>query len=207
VVIIASPSDLLAQLVATSLIYAHVPTCQLDPAELKDVEVEWHGTTVSVNGHPVSGLLWRALGSPDASPSSTSDRLDSRVVATWMAAASFPSVRAINAYDPAAWRRGADWSVWKDRLDKQGVPVQAPNGTGADSLGVTSLVVCGTVVSGPEAGPVSAAAEALESSGVRLAGVTCLPNGRVCDVDPQPQISDSLEARRAATRIANYLAA
>ena len=61
VVIIASPSDLLAQLVATSLLYARVPTCQLDPDELDTVELEWHGRTALLNGNPISGLLWRAL--------------------------------------------------------------------------------------------------------------------------------------------------
>ena len=60
VVVIASPSDLLAQLVATSLLYAHVPTCQLDPAKLAEVELEWHGDQVTINGQPICGLLWRA---------------------------------------------------------------------------------------------------------------------------------------------------
>ncbi len=201
VVIVASPSDLLAQLVATSLLYAHVPTCQLDPSDLADVELEWHGDRVTIDGHPVSGLLWRAL------QTQSSDLLDPRVIASWLAAASFPSMRAVNAYDPPAWRRGAGWSVWKDRLDECGVPVQPPPDRHSASSDASSLVACGAVVAGPETACVSAAAEALESSGVRLASVTSLPDGRVSGVNAQPQVGDSIEARRAATRIADYLAA
>ena len=63
------------------------------------------------------------------------------------------------------------------------------------------------MVAGPETTCVSAAAAALESSGVRLATVTSLPDGRVSNVDAQPQVTDSLDARRAAARIADYLAA
>ncbi len=202
VVIIAAPSDLLAQLVATSLIYAHVPTCQLHPAELADIELEWHGTAVTIGGQPICGLLWRGLDAFDRDPG-----LDPLIAASWLAAASFPSMRAVNAYDPAAWRRGAGWSVWKDRLGECGVPVQPPPERHSTSPGTRSLVACGAVVAGPETKCVSAAAEVLESSGVRLATVTSLPDGRVCDVDAHPQVSDSLEARRAATRIADYLAA
>ncbi|MBT8193534.1 MAG: hypothetical protein HKO63_04040 [Acidimicrobiia bacterium] len=201
VVIVASPSDLLAQLVATSLLYAHVPTCQLDPSDLGEVELEWHGDQITINGHRISGLLWRAMqGSP-------SRVLDPRTTASWLAAASFPSMRAVNAYDPTAWRRGAGWSVWKDRLDECGVAVQPPPDRRSASSGSHSLVVCGAVVAGPETPCIAAVSEALESSGVRLASVTSLPSGRVCGVDAQPQVDDSVEARRAAARIANYLAA
>ena len=65
----------------------------------------------------------------------------------------------------------------------------------------------GAVVAGPETPCVAAVTEALESSGVRLASVTSLPGGRVSGVDAQPQVENSVEARRAAARIANYLAA
>lgn len=202
VVIIAAPSDLLAQLVATSLLYAHVPTCQLDPAELADVELEWHGDEITINGQPICGLLWRApRGNQVPNP------MDPLVTASWLAAASFPSMRAVNAYDPTAWRRGAGWSVWKDRLGECGVPIQPPPERHSTSSGVPSLVACGAVVAGPETTCVSAAAAALESSGVHLATVTSLPDGRVSNVDTQPQVTDSLNARRAATRIADYLAA
>ncbi len=208
VVIIASASDLLAQLVATSLIYSHVPTCQLDPADLAGVELEWHGTAVTINEQPVSGLLWRTLRCPTVRCTDpTTDAMDPETTASWLAAASFPSMRAVNAYDPAAWRRGAGWSVWKDRLGECGVPVQPPPARHATSPGTPSLVVCGAIVSGPETDCVKAAAEVLESSGVRLATVTSLPDGRVTGVNPQPQVSDRMAARRAAARIANYLAA
>jgi hypothetical protein len=200
VVIIASPSDLLAQLVAMSLLYAHVPTCQLDPGELADVEVKWHGTGVTVNGQPIRGLLWRAL-----QPGGRS--LEPTVLASWLAAASFPSVRAINSYDPDAWRRGAGWSVWEDRLGRSGVPVRPPQERLSAPAGTRSLVVCGEVVCGPDTPGVSAAAGVLADSGVRLAAVTSLPDGTVSDVDPQPEIDDSVQARRAVTRITDYLAA
>ena len=199
VVVVAVPSDLLAQLVATSLLYAHVPTCQLSPSNLDEVELEWHGDQVTINGQPVSGLLWRT--------GPTTGSLDPRITASWLAAASFPSMRAVNAYDPAAWRRGAGWSVWKDRLDECGVPVQPPQERHSTSSGTSSLVACGAVVTGPATTGVSAAAEALESAGVRLATVTSLPDGRVSNIDAQPQVNESLDARRAAARIADYLAA
>jgi hypothetical protein len=201
-VIIASPSDLLAQLVATILLYAHVPTCQLDPAELADVELEWHGDQITINGQKICGLLWRAPRGDGRGNS-----LDPRVTASWLAAASFPSMRAVNAYDPTAWRQGAGWSVWKDRLGECGVPVQPPPERSSASPGTPSLIACGAVVAGPETTWVSAAAAALESSGVLLATVTSLPDGRVSNVNAQPQVTDSLQARRAATRIADYLAA
>lgn len=197
VVIIASPSDLLAQLVAMTLLYARVPTCQLDPAELADVELKWRGRTVTVNGCPISGLLWRAL-IPGAAPAPM-------ITASWLAVASFPSMRAVNAYDPDAWCRGAGWSVWGDRLADSGVPVHDSPEPG--SAAARSLVVCGSVVAGPETEEVRAAADALDESGVHLASVTSLPNGHIADVDAQPDVSDSVKARRAATRIANYLAA
>ncbi len=133
--------------------------------------------------------------------------MDPRITASWLAAASFPSMRAVNAYDPTAWRRGAGWSVWKDRLGECGVPVQPPPERHSTSSGTLSLVACGAVVAGPETAYVSAAAAALESSGIRLATVTSLPDGRVSNVDAQPQVTDSLKARRAAARLANYLAA
>jgi hypothetical protein len=202
VIIIASPSDLLAQLVATSLLYAHVPTCQLDPGELAEVELEWHGNEVTINGERICGLLWRA---PRAITGGTAP--DPRVTASWLAAASFPSMRAVNAYDPAAWRQGAGWSVWKDRLGECGVPVQPPPERHSASPGTPSLVACGAVVAGPATTCVSTAAAALEASGIRLATVTSLPDGRVSNVDAQPQVTDSVEARRAAARIADYLAA
>lgn len=199
VVVVAPASDLLAQLVATSLIYAHVPTCQLDPADLDEVELEWHGDVITINGKPITGLLWRT-GPEDPS-------LDSRTTATWLAAASFPSMRAVNAYDPTAWRRGAGWSVWEDRLGECGVPVQPPSERHSASSGTRSLVACGAVVAGPETPCVAAVTDALESSGVRLASVTSLPDGRVTEVNAQPHVDDSIEARRAAVRIADYLAA
>jgi hypothetical protein len=97
--------------------------------------------------------------------------------------------------------------VWKDRLGDCGVPVQpAPDGHPAPA-GYRSLIVCGRVVSGPDTACVSAAAEALGASGVRLASVTSLADGCVADVDPQPQLSGAIEARRAAARITDYLAA
>ncbi|NNC92517.1 MAG: hypothetical protein HKN80_08480 [Acidimicrobiia bacterium] len=201
-VIIASPSDLLAQLVATSLLYAHVPTCQLDPAELAGIELEWHGNQVTINGQPICGLLWRA---PRKSRNGTA--LDPLVTASWLAAASFPSMRAVNAYDPTAWRQGAGWSVWKGRLGDCGVPVQPPPERHSASPGTPSLVVCGAVVAGPDTTCVGAAAAALESSGVHLATVTSMPDGRVSRVDAQPKVTDSVHARRAAARIADYLAA
>jgi hypothetical protein len=68
-------------------------------------------------------------------------------------------------------------------------------------------VVCGEVVCGPDTPEVSAAAGALADSGVRLAAVASLPDGRVSDVDPQPDIDDSVQARRAVARLADYLAA
>ncbi|MBT8217781.1 MAG: hypothetical protein HKN74_02460 [Acidimicrobiia bacterium] len=198
VVIIAAPSDLLAQLVATTLLYAHVPTCQLDPSELSSVELGWHGRSVTLNGQPIRGLLWRALRPG-------SGHLKPKTVASWLAVASWPTMRAINSYDSEAWCRGAGWSVWGDRLADGGVPVQPePDPAAAPSR---SLVVCGAVVSGPDTGPVKAAAATLQKSGVRLASVTSLPTGRVSNVDPQPEVSDSVDARRAAARIANYLAA
>lgn len=198
VVIIAAPSDLLAQLVATTLLYAHVPTCQLDPAELSHVELGWHGRSVTLNGQPIRGLLWRALRPG-------SGQLKPKTVASWLAVASWPTMRAINSYDSEAWCRGAGWSVWGDRLADGGVPIQPePDPAAAPSR---SLVVCGAVVSGPETGTVKAAAATLQRSGVRLASVTSLPTGRVTDVDPQPDVTDSVDARRAAARIANYLAA
>lgn len=210
VVIIARPCDLLAQLVATSLIYAHVPTCQLDPSDLPDVELEWHGDVITITGQPVRGLLWRTLTCPGpdrpATAETDSDSYDPPVTASWLAAASFPSMRAVNAYDAEAWRRGAGWRVWKDRLSRCGVPVESPEQP-SESPGVASLVVCGRVVSGPETPAVEAAAEALEASGVRLASVTSLPDGRVSNVDPHPQAFQSVAVRRAATRIADYLAA
>jgi hypothetical protein len=199
VVVVAVPSDLLAQLVATSLLYAHVPTCQLSPSNLSEVDLEWHGDQITINGQPVSGLLWRT------GPAAGS--LDPRVTASWLAAASFPSMRAVNAYDPTAWRRGAGWSVWKDRLDECGVPVQPPPERHSTSSGTSSLVACGAVVTGPETACVSAAAEALESAGVRLASISSLPDGRVSNIDAQPQVNESVDARRAAARIADYLAA
>lgn len=196
VVIISPPSDLLAQLVAMSLMYAHVPTCQLDPGELETIELEWHGRSVSVNGSPISGLLWRALHPGVADP---------KVTASWLAVASSPSMRAVNAYDPDAWCRGAGWSVWGDRLAAGGVPVETscePRPAAAPSL-----VVCGKVVAGKANPAVAAAADTLEESGVHLATVTSLPDGRVTNVDPQPDVSDPVHARRAAARIADYLAA
>jgi hypothetical protein len=199
VVVVAAASDLLAQLVATSLLYAHVPTCQLDPSDLDAVELEWHGDVITIDSHPISGLLWRTR------PEVTS--LHPRITATWLAAASFPSMRAVNAYDPTAWRRGAGWSVWKDRLDECGVAVEPPPDRHSASSGTRSLVACGAVVAGPETSCVATVTEALESSGVRLASVTSLPNGRVTGVDTQPRVDDSIEARRAAARIASYLAA
>jgi len=205
VVIIASPSDLLAQLVAAGLLYSHVPTCQIDPSDLASVELEWHGNVVTIDGQPIGGLLWRALRSPARLGAGTPT--DPRIIASWLAAASFPSMRAVNAYDPAAWRRGAGWSVWKDRLGNCGVPVQPLADGEPDPGGSRSLIVCGRVVNGPDTACVAAAAEALDASGVRLASVTSLADGRVADVDPQPQVSGSIEARRAAARIADYLAA
>ena len=184
VVVVAPASDLLAQLVATSLIYAHVPTCQLDPSDLAEVELEWHGDVITINGKPISGLLWRT------GPENPS--LDSRITATWLAAASFPSMRAVNAYDPTAWRRGAGWSVWEDRLGECGVPIQPPSERHSSSSGTRSLVACGAVVAGPETLCVSAVTEALESSGVRLASVTSLPDGRVSEVNAQPHVDDSI---------------
>ncbi|MGI9648718.1 MAG: hypothetical protein ACR2OI_09390 [Acidimicrobiia bacterium] len=200
VVIIASPSDLLAQLVAMSLMYAHVPTCQLDPGELADVEVEWHGSGVTVNGQPIRGLLWRAL-----QPGGSS--MEPTVLASWLAAASFPSVRAINSYDPDAWRQGAGWSVWEDRLGRSGVAVRPPQEQPSTPAGTSSLVVCGEVVCGPDTPEVTAAAGVLAESGVRLASVTSLPDGTVSDVDTQPEIDDSVQARRAVARVTDYLAA
>jgi len=201
VVIIASPSDLLAQLVAMSLVYAHVPTCQLDPAELAGVDAEWDGSGVTVNGRPIQGLLWRALrpGSPSNG--------DATVLASWLAIAGSPSMRAINSYDPEAWRQGAGWSVWEDRLGRSGVPVRPPQEGSSAPAGTRSLVVCGEVVCGPDTPPVAAAAGALADSGVHLAAVTSLPDGRISDVDPQPDIDDSVQARRAVARVTDYLAA
>lgn len=197
VVIVAPPSDFLAQLVAISLIYRHIPTCQLDPADLDKVELTISRSGFSVNGHRVSGLLWRV---PVSNPG-----LDPLTTASWLAAAS--RVRAVNAYDPDAWRRGAGWSVWKDRLGAHGVPVRPPYEPDPGSPETTSLVACGKVVSGPDSGPVAAAATALEESGVRLATVTALPDGPVTAVDAQPRTITSLGARRAAARIADYIAA
>ncbi|MDH3539349.1 MAG: hypothetical protein OEP52_05090 [Acidimicrobiia bacterium] len=202
VVIIAPPRDLLAQLVATSLLYAHVPTCQLDPAELADVQLEWHGNEITISGQTICGLLWRAPRTDDKLSA-----LDPQITASWLAAASFPSMRAVNAYDPTAWRQGAGWSVWKDRLGECGVPVQPPPERHSASPGTLSLIACGAVVAGPKTPCISAAAAALESSGVRLATVTSLPDGRVSNVDAQPEVNDSLQARRAAAKIADYLAA
>ncbi len=198
VVIIASPSDLLAQLVATSLVYAHVPTCQLEPSDLETVELERRGRTAAVNGTPISGILWRTL-----CPGSTCT--DPKLTASWLAVASFPSMRAVNAYDPDAWCRGAGWSVWGDRLADGGVPVD--NTEEPHPAAATSLVVCGHVVAGPVTPVVAAAAETLEASGVHLATVTSLPNGYVSHVDAQPDVSDSVHARRAAACLADYLAA
>ena len=198
VVIIASPSDLLAQLVATTLVYAHVPTCQLEPGDLETVDLERRGRTATANGTPVSGLLWRTL-----CPGSTCN--DPTLTASWLAVASFPSMRAVNAYDPDAWCRGAGWSVWGDRLAAGGVPIE--NSNEPHPAAATSLVVCGHVVAGQDTPTVRAAAHTLEQSGVHLATVTSLPNGRVTDVDPQPEVSDRVHARRAAACIADYLAA
>lgn len=197
VVIVAPPSDFLAQLVAISLMYDHVPTCQLDPKNLAEIELTVSGSGVSVNGHAVSGLLWRA--------GVNNRELDPLTMASWMAAAS--RVRAVNAYDPDAWRRGADWSVWKVRLGEGGVPVRPPYETDFPSPETTSLIACGKVVSGPETAPVVAAAGALEKSGVRLSTVTAIPDGPVTSVDAQPHTLTSLGARRAAARVANYIAA
>ena len=198
VVIIASPSDLLAQLVATSLVYAHIPTCQLEPGDLKDVELERRGRTATLNGNHIGGILWRTL-----CPGSTC--ADPTITASWLAVASFASMRAVNAYDPDAWCRGAGWSVWGDRLADGGVPVDTSEEP--HPVAATSLMVCGHIVAGPATATIRAAADTLEASGVHLATVTSLPDGRVTDVDAQPDVSDSLHARRAAACIADYLAA
>ncbi|MDH3606548.1 MAG: hypothetical protein OER12_06100 [Acidimicrobiia bacterium] len=197
VVIVAPPSDFLAQLVAISLMYDHVPTCQLDPSDLDGIELTVCRSGLTINGHEVSGILWRA--------GTGTRNLDPLTTASWMAAAS--RVHAVNAYDPDAWRRGAGWSVWKDRLGERGVPVRPPYGPDPASPETTSLIACGKVVSGPETEPVAAAAAALEESGVRLATVTTLPNGAVTAVDAQPHSLTSLGARRAAARVADYIAA
>ena len=196
VVIIAPPSDLLAQLVATSLMYDHVPTCQLDPAELDYVDLEMSGAGVTVNGHVATGLLWRAAVTPGNDPVTS---------ASWLAAAS--RMRAVNSYDPEAWRRGAGWSVWEDRLGECGVPVRPPSEPNPHSPEATSLIACGAVVSGPETPSVTAAAEALEESGVRLATITSLPEGQVTSVNAHPEVTTSLDARRAAARVAEFIAA
>jgi hypothetical protein len=198
VVIISAPSDLLAQLVAMNLLYSHVPTCQVDPEELASIELEWHGCSASVNGNPIRGLLWRTLRPG-------SGAIEPKVTASWLAVASLPTMRAVNAYDPDAWCRGAGWSVWGDRLADGGVAVarsDEPHPTAAPSL-----VVCGRVIAGQATPAVEAAAGTLEKSGVHLATVTSLPDGRVTDVDSQPEVSHPLHARRAAARIADYLAA
>jgi len=67
--------------------------------------------------------------------------------------------------------------------------------------------VCGEVVCGPDSPAVGAAAGALADSGVHLAAVTSHPDGRISDVDPQPDIDDSVQARRAVARVTDYLAA
>ena len=212
VVIMASAGDRLAELVTQLLAYDEVPVWNLEPHQLQDHPLRLHQGVATIEGQVVRGLLLRAAACLEADDDEQQviGRLcgDPTLAATWLTAASLTSVQAINSYDADAWRRGAGWSVWVNRLGDSGVPVFCSRDRHPSPAELaTSLVVCGEVVDGPCPNSVSAAANVLSDSGVRLATVSTLVDGTVSGVDTQPRFTHGRAARRAALRVSDYLVA
>lgn len=211
VVILAHTGDRLAELVSELLVSDDIPVLNLEPEKLAENRLRLHRGVATIEGQVVRGLLLRAATCLEADDEQqVIGRLcgDPTLAATWLAAASLASVRAINSYDAEAWRRGAGRSVWVSRLGDCGVPVfcsRDRHPSPAEST--TSLVVCGEIIEGPNTAAVTTAAGVLRACGVQLATVSTLPDGTVSDVDTQPRFDSVWAARRAARRVTEFLVA
>lgn len=207
ILVVSAVGDPLARTVALLLADADIPVLHVVPEGLAELEYETHMGRVYVAGMPLRGLVLRS-GCPDsAGPLRDDFSYSPSVMASWLAIASAPSVRAVNYYDAGAWTSGCGWPHWAKRLSGAGVRLYSYDDLGFGGDIQVSVVACGAVVSGPETKAVKDAAEVLQADGVRLATVTTLTNGGVADVNTQPAIVDPATARRAAVRITNYLAA
>jgi hypothetical protein len=206
--LVVSPADdAIARTVVWLLLDAGLPVLHTVPDQLGRMECTIRKGSVIVAGRPLRGLLLRAGHHRHGSSIVDSFSSDAATMATWLAAAAAPGVRAVNGYGSEAWVNGAGWSFWHRLLLQCGVPLYSA----ADRMGggdaEISLVACGDVVAGPRSAPVMAAAEVLAANGVHLATVTTLPGGGVAAVDTQPEIAEAGDVRKAAARVTNYLAA
>jgi hypothetical protein len=104
----------------------HIPVRSIPPWLLGEARLTLTPSELRFEGEAVLGLLFRAPpGVPMSGGFDPGDRAfaDTEIGATLLAAASLPSLVAVNRFDACAWFEQGRWSVWHRRLEAAGVPV------------------------------------------------------------------------------------
>lgn len=125
-VAVSSPADTLAGAIIANLQATGGRPCAVEPAALGDLSLSLLGDTLTIDGKPVAGILFRSF--PDTSFSNgfrADDQsfCDSEIGATWLAALQLESVFAVNRYEADIWFDALRWPCWRRRLVEAGIVV------------------------------------------------------------------------------------
>jgi hypothetical protein len=126
VVVVANPSDLLADLIARHVLERGHYVTQLGPSELSSCQVCLQEDDFLIGGRKVDGVVFRV--SPDMTFSDDyqlEDRsfCDAETRAVWLAVLNLQTVLAVNRYDAHAWFEGIGWPTWRHHLIKRRIEV------------------------------------------------------------------------------------
>lgn len=126
VVVVSKGSDLLSKFFSEELHLKNIEVKEISEDILGDVQLSLKREVLTIEGHPIIGILFRAI------PSSTFTKnfidedqrfCDAEIRATWLAALHLDSILVVNRYDAIAWFEGVNWPVWRRRFIQGGLPV------------------------------------------------------------------------------------
>ena len=125
-VTVSSTADTLAAAITANLKATGVRTCQVEPAALGDLSLSLSSDTLTIDGQPVAGVLFRSFPDTSFSDGFMADDqsfCDAEIGATWLAALQLESVFAINRYAADIWFEALRWPCWRRLLIEAGIEV------------------------------------------------------------------------------------
>jgi hypothetical protein len=167
-VVVDDGTDPLAGLVADAIRGRGVPVEHVAARRLGLLDVRIERSRAFVAGQPLRAVLFRAgpwTRHDDGYIGSDATFATSEVSATWLAITNLESVATLNRLGAEAWSSLAEWSIWRRRLEPDGVPhVEVAVGA-VQGPAATWLPWGGGVARAPEPGVRSSVVAAVTGAG------------------------------------------